>query len=261
MYIVTGPCVIESEKAALEAAEWLTRFFEKLPVNFIFKSSYDKANRSSISSFRGPGLEEGLKILERIKTTYNIPVFTDVHSPEQARAAAAVCDVIQIPALLSRQTDLLVAAGQCDVTVNIKKGQFMAPWDMQQAVDKVRSSGNDNIWLTERGISFGYNNLVSDMRSIPIMQKLGYPVLYDATHSVQLPAALGTASGGEREFIPALSRAAIGAGCDGIYAETHPNPSEAKCDAACMLKFDQLPELVDSWLALFEVVNTCSNRC
>lgn len=261
MYIVTGPCVIESEKAALEAAEWLVRFFEKKPVKFIFKSSYDKANRSSVSSFRGPGLEEGLKILERIKTTFNIPIFTDVHSPEQAREAAEVCDIIQIPAFLCRQTDLLIAAGKCDVTVNIKKGQFMAPWDMEQVVNKIRSTGNENILLTERGVSFGYNNLVSDMRSIPIMQKLGYPVLYDATHSVQLPGGLGHSSGGEREFIPTLSRAAIAAGCDGIYAESHPSPKDAKCDAACMLSFKQLPELVDNWLSLFEVMRTCSNPC
>ena len=261
MYIVTGPCVIESEKAALEAAEWLTRFFENKPVKFIFKSSYDKANRSSLSSFRGPGLEAGLKILERVKTTFNIPIFTDVHSPQEARAASEVCDVIQIPAFLSRQTDLLLAAGRCDVTVNIKKGQFMAPWDMEQAVNKVRSTGNENILLTERGVCFGYNNLVSDMRSIPIMKKLGFPVLYDATHSVQLPGGLGHASGGEREFIPTLSRAAIAAGCDGIYAETHPNPKIAKCDAACMLSFEQLPELFENWIALFEVMQTCSSLC
>lgn len=257
--IVMGPCVIESEKAALEAAEWLTRFFESRPVKFIYKSSYDKANRTSISSFRGPGLEAGLKILERIKTTFNIPIFTDVHSPEEAREAAAVCDIIQIPAFLCRQTDLLIAAGKTGVTVNIKKGQFMAPWDMASVIEKIRSTGNENIMLTERGVSFGYNNLVSDMRSIPIMQEYGYPVLYDATHSVQLPAALGKESGGERRFIPPLSRAAIAAGCDGIYAEAHPDPQNAKCDAACMLPFDYLAELVDTWLQLYEVTRSCSS--
>ncbi|MCH9609684.1 MAG: 2-dehydro-3-deoxyphosphooctonate aldolase [Chlamydiales bacterium] len=259
MIIVSGPCVIESEKAAMEAAEWLVRFFESLPVSFIFKSSYDKANRSSISSFRGPGLEEGLKILEKVKTTYGVPIFTDVHSPQEAYEAAAVCDVIQIPAFLCRQTDLLVAAGKTGATVNIKKGQYMAPWDMEHVIGKITSTGNENIMLTERGTSFGYNNLVSDLRNIPLMQKFGYPVLFDATHSVQLPGGLGNQSGGDRQFIPTLSAAAIAAGCDGIYAETHPNPKAAKCDAACMLPFDQLSKLVDRWLALYEVSHPCSS--
>ncbi len=260
MLLVTGPCVIESEKAALEAAEWLTRFFERLPVKFIFKSSYDKANRTSISSFRGPGLEAGLKILERIKNTYNIPIFTDVHSAEEAREAAAVCDIIQIPAFLCRQTDLLVAAGKTGATINVKKGQFMAPWDMGPIIEKIRSTGNEKIMLTERGVSFGYNNLVSDMRSILFMKEHGLPVLYDATHSVQLPGGLGDSSGGDRRFIAPLSCAAIAAGCDGLYVEAHPNPEEAKCDAACMLPFDQLPQLVDTWLQLFEVMQSCSSR-
>src|ERR1700722_2652605 len=222
--VISGPCVIESEEHTLLCAEFLTNLFATKPVNFIFKASYDKANRTSVHSFRGPGIEEGLKILEKEKESFGIPVFTDVHSPEEAREAAQVCDVIQIPAFLCRQTDLLVAAGKTGSVINVKKGQFMAPWDMEHAIEKITSTGNRNILLTDRGTSFGYNNLVSDMRAIPIMQKLGYPVLFDATHSVQLPAREGKCSGGEREFIPTLTRASLAAGCQGIYAETHPNP-------------------------------------
>ncbi|MBS0646834.1 MAG: 3-deoxy-8-phosphooctulonate synthase [Verrucomicrobia bacterium] len=257
--IVTGPCVIENEKATMEAAEWLTRLFENRPVEFVFKSSYDKANRTSLNSFRGPGLEKGLKILERVRATFKIPIFTDVHSPQEALEAAEVCDIIQIPAFLCRQTDLLLAAGRTGKTINVKKGQFVAPWDMGAVIEKIRSTGNENILLTERGFCFGYNNLVSDMRSIPIMQKLGYPVLFDATHSVQLPSGQGVCSGGEREFVKTLSFAALAAGCDGIYAEAHPNPEKALCDAACMLPFSELAELVDRWEALFEVVRPCSS--
>ncbi len=257
LIVVSGPCVIESESAVMEAAEFLVRLFEGRPIDYIFKSSYDKGNRSSIDSYRGPGLEQGLKILEKVKTTFNVPIFTDVHSPEEAIAAGSVCDVIQIPAFLCRQTDLLVAAGKSGATVNIKKGQFMAPWDMEQVVKKIESTGNKNLMLTERGVSFGYNNLVSDMRAIPIMQKFGYPVLFDATHSVQLPGGLGNASGGEREFIQVLARAAIAAGCDGIYAEAHPCPEEAKCDAACMLSFEKLGSLVDEWERIHEALCGC----
>ncbi len=256
--VVTGPCVIESEYHALSCAEFLTRLFEGRPINFIFKSSYDKANRSSIHSFRGPGLEEGLKILEKIKATFSIPVFTDVHSPEEVKEAADICDVIQIPAFLCRQTDLVVAAGKTGAVINIKKGQFMAPWDMKQVVEKIRSTGNENILLTDRGTSFGYNNLVSDMRAIPLMQALGYPVFYDATHSIQLPGGHGERSGGESHFIPPLSKAAIAAGCNGIYAESHPNPREAKSDADGMLSFNQLADLLDVWEKLYEIVSvTC----
>ncbi|MCB1181162.1 MAG: 3-deoxy-8-phosphooctulonate synthase [Chlamydiia bacterium] len=252
--VVTGPCVIESEKHTLECAETLKRLFEKFAFDFIFKASYDKANRSSIKSFRGPGLQTGLKILEKVKKEFEIPVFTDVHSPEEAIDAAEVCDVIQIPAFLCRQTDLLIAAGKTGTCINIKKGQFMAPWDMKQAILKIESTGNHKIWLTERGTCFGYNNLVSDMRGIPIMEKFGYPILYDATHSVQLPAGLGTTSSGQREFIPALSRAAIGAGCHGIYAESHPNPKEAKCDSATVLSFETLKSLLYEWERLDQVM-------
>ena len=203
-FVVCGPCVIESEAHAMSCAEFLAALFENKGVQFIFKASYDKANRSSIHSFRGPGIEEGLKILEKIRETFAVPVFTDVQTPEEAREAAEVCDVIQIPAFLCRQTDLLVAAGNTGVIVNVKKGQFMAPWDMKQVVEKLESTGNRNLVLTDRGTTFGYNNLVSDMRSIPIMQKLGYPVLYDATHSVQLPGGLGDRSGGQREYTSTL---------------------------------------------------------
>ena len=258
--VISGPCVIESEDHALFCAEFLVNLFAKKPVNFIFKSSYDKANRTSVHSFRGPGIEEGLKILEKVKETFGIPIFTDVHSSEEVREAAEVCDVIQIPAFLCRQTDLLVAAGKTGAVINVKKGQFMAPWDMRHAVEKIVSTGNENILLTDRGTTFGYNNLVSDMRAIPIMQKLGYPVFFDATHAVQLPGGEGASSGGEREFIPTLARASIGAGCQGIYAESHPNPKEAKSDATCVISFADLPSLVDDWVRVYEAVNVCLKR-
>lgn len=250
--VVCGPCIIESESHTMQCAEFLTRLFEKKGVQFLFKASYDKANRSSIHSFRGPGLEEGLKILQKVRETFSIPIFTDVHSPEEATVAGGVCDVIQIPAFLCRQTDLLIAAGNSGTYVNIKKGQFLAPWDMKNVIEKLESTGNKKILLTERGTSFGYNNLVSDMRSIPILQKFGYPVLFDATHSVQLPGGHGDRSGGQREFIPTLSRAAIAAGCNGIFAEAHPDPKNAKSDADSVIPFSDLPRLVESWLRIYE---------
>lgn len=257
-FVVSGPCVIENEEHTLRCAEFLTELFKKRGVRFIFKASYDKANRSSVHAFRGPGLKEGLKILEKVRDSFSIPVFTDVHSPEEAREAAEVCAVIQIPAFLCRQTDLLVAAGHTGATVNVKKGQFMAPWDMKHVVEKIASTGNHSILVTERGTSFGYNNLVSDMRSIPIMQELGYPVLYDATHSVQLPGGLGDRSGGQKEFIPTLSRAALAAGCNGIFAESHPDPQSAKSDAASVIPFSELPDLVESWLRIYEATQLCT---
>lgn len=252
--VVSGPCVIESEMHTMKCAEFLSALFANKPVRFIFKSSYDKANRSSIHSFRGPGIEEGLKILEKVKESFDIPIFTDVHSPEEAREAAEVCDVIQIPAFLCRQTDLAIAAGKTNAVINVKKGQFMAPWDMKNVVEKIAAAGNENILLTDRGTSFGYNALVSDMRAIPVMQELGYPVLYDATHSVQLPGGQGSHSGGERKFIPPLSRAAIAAGCQGIYAEAHPNPEEAKSDAACVIPFSDFEALLEEWLQVYDAV-------
>lgn len=258
--LISGPCVIESEKHAMECAESLVNLLSKYPLQFIFKASYDKANRSSVHSFRGPGLEEGLKILEKIKRTFSVPVFTDVHSPEEAREAADVCDVIQIPAFLCRQTDLILAAGQTGAVVNIKKGQFMAPWDMKNVVDKFCSTGNKKLLLTDRGTSFGYNNLVSDMRAIPILQSLGFPTIYDATHSVQLPGGLGDKTGGESHYIPILSRAAIAAGCNAIYAESHPQPLIAKSDASSVIAFKDLPELVEQWLQLYEIVNPLCSK-
>jgi 2-dehydro-3-deoxyphosphooctonate aldolase (KDO 8-P synthase) len=253
--IISGPCVIEGRDEALYAAEFLKTVMKKKNVAFVFKSSYDKANRSSVRSYRGPGLDKGLRILEEVKKTFDLPILTDVHSPEEARAAAEVVDIIQIPAFLSRQTDLLIAAGQTQAIVNIKKGQFMAPWDIEVAIEKIVTSGNERILLTDRGISFGYNNLISDMRAIPIMKKLGYPVIYDATHSVQLPGAGKVCSSGEREFIFPLSSASIAAGADAIYAEAHPEPGQAKCDGANMIPFDDLERYIDRWVRLYEVAH------
>ncbi len=254
--IISGPCVIESEDHTLYAAEMLKKILAARSVNFIFKSSYDKANRSSISSFRGPGIEEGLRILEKVKRTLDLPVTSDIHSPEEAVAAAEVCDVLQIPAFLCRQTDLIVAAAQTGKIVNVKKGQFMAPWDMRNVVDKIRSVGNPNVILTDRGTTFGYNNLVSDMRGIPIMQDFGVPVCFDATHSVQLPGGKGDSSGGQREFVPVLAKAAVAVGVNCLFMEAHPNPAQAKSDASSVLDFKDLPHLIDVLVRLYEVVQT-----
>lgn len=252
--VISGPCVIEGEDEALFAAEALKKIFSKTPFQFIFKSSYDKANRSSHTSYRGPLLEQGLRILARVKKEFDLPIFTDVHTVEEAIVAAEVCDMIQIPAFLCRQTDLLLAAGKTGCAINVKKGQFMAPWDMKNVVEKVLSTGNERICLTDRGTSFGYNNLVSDMRAIVIMQKLGFPVFFDGTHSVQLPGGNGHESGGQREFVPVLIRAALAAGVNGIYAEAHPDPKRAKSDGACQLSFEELPALVSQWARLYEAV-------
>ncbi len=254
--VMSGPCVIEGETEALKASEKLVEIFSAFPeLNFIYKSSYDKANRSAHASFRGPGLEKGLKILARVKREFNVPVLTDVHSPEEATAAGEVCDILQIPAFLCRQTDLLLAAGNTGAVINVKKGQFMAPWDIQNAVDKLLSTGNDRIILTDRGTSFGYNNLVSDMRAIPIMQKCGFPVCFDASHSVQLPGGHGTSSGGQREFIPTLARAAIAAGCNCLFIESHPDPKAAKSDKDSVYAFADLPKLLEQLLQIYKVVN------
>jgi 2-dehydro-3-deoxyphosphooctonate aldolase (KDO 8-P synthase) len=253
--VMSGPCVIEGEDLAMEAAEGLKKIFSKRKIHFIFKSSYDKANRSSIHSYRGPGLTEGLRILEKIKKELDLPVVTDVHSPEEARAAGEVVDILQIPAFLCRQTDLLVAAGKTGVVVSIKKGQFLAPWDMKNVIEKVRSTGNDKVIAVDRGTSFGYNNLVSDFRAVPIMQNFGVPVCFDATHSVQLPGGLGTKSGGQREYIPILAKAAIAVGADCLFMEAHPRPEEGKSDAATMIPFEELPSLLDKLLKLYEAVH------
>jgi 2-dehydro-3-deoxyphosphooctonate aldolase (KDO 8-P synthase) len=252
--IMCGPCVIESEEHCLQAANTLQNVFRKQKLRLIFKASYDKANRSSFHSFRGPGLEEGLRILERVKKEFDLPIVTDVHSPEEACAAGDVCDILQIPAFLCRQTDLIFAAGKTGQVVSVKKGQFMAPNDMKNVVQKIRETDNDKIILVDRGTTFGYNNLVSDMRAISIMQGFGVPVCFDATHSVQLPGGLGSASGGERQFIPILARAAIAAGADCLFIEAHPNPAQAKSDAASVLPFEQLPQLLNELQRLYALM-------
>lgn len=253
--ILSGPCVIESEEHCLKAAETLKSLFSKTSIHLIFKSSYDKANRSSINGFRGVGLEKGLRILERVQKEFDLPVVTDVHSPEEAKAAGQVCDLIQVPAFLCRQTDLVLAAGKTGKVVTVKKGQFLAPWDMKNVIDKILSTGNNRIIPTERGVSFGYNNLVSDFRAIPIMQKWGFPVCYDATHSVQLPGGHGTATSGEREFVPILSKAAIAVGAECLFMESHPNPNEAKSDKDAVVPFEELPALLRDLEALYAAVH------
>ncbi len=241
--LIAGPCVIESEELALSVAEQLVIMRDELNMQVVYKSSYDKANRTSVTSYRGPGLEEGLKILEKVRTETGLPILTDVHTPEEAKVAGDVCDIIQIPAFLARQTDILLAAGQSKACVNVKKAQFMAPWDMQHVVKKIESTGKESILLTDRGTSFGYNQLVSDMRAMPIMSSFGYPVLFDATHSVQKPGGHGALSGGDREFIPTLALASIAAGANGIYMETHPNPEKALSDPHSVFALKELPAL------------------
>ncbi len=230
LFFILGPCALESLETTLTVAAEVARLADKLGFTAVFKSSFDKANRTSITSFRGPGMDQGLEWLARVRTETGLPVITDIHLPEQAEPVAQVADVIQIPAFLSRQTDLLVAAGRTGRVVNVKKGQFLAPWDMAGVVGKLREAGQDMIWLTERGSAFGYNNLVVDVRSFPIMQEFGCPVVFDATHSVQLPGGQGVSSGGQREYVPILSRAAVAAGCNGLFMEVHPDPDQALCD-------------------------------
>jgi len=228
--VIAGPCVIESREAAIRHAAALKDRADRAGVPYIFKSSYDKANRSSVNSFRGPGLEKGLEILAEIKSKMGVPVLTDVHEIDQVAAVQEVADVLQIPAFLCRQTDFVLAVARSGRVVNVKKGQFLAPWDMRNVLDKILSTGNDRVLLTERGASFGYNNLVSDMRSLVVMREFGYPVVFDATHSLQLPGGLGSASGGERKYIPALARAAVAAGVDALFMEVHEDPDHAMSD-------------------------------
>ena len=254
--IISGPCVIESEEHALRCAEALKKFFSKTKLNLIFKASYDKANRSSIHSFRGPGMEEGLRILEKIQKEFGLPVTTDVHLPTEATAAGQVVDIIQIPAFLCRQTDLLIAAAETGKAVSIKKGQFMAPWDMGNAVQKVCSAGNENVLLMDRGTTFGYNNLVSDFRAIPIMKRFDVPVAFDATHSVQKPGGKGDSSGGEREFIPMLAKLAVVAGANCIFMETHPDPAHAKSDSESVLDYKDVPALLQQLEQLYQVTHS-----
>lgn len=243
---IAGPCVIEGLDITLRIAERLKDITNKLSLPFIFKSSYDKANRTSINSFRGPGIEEGLKVLGAVKDGFGIPVLTDVHSVEEAKIAATVVDVLQVPALLSRQTDLLVACGNTGKPVNIKKGQFLAPHDMRHAINKVESTGNSKIMVTERGTYFGYNNLVNDFRAIPVMKSFGYPIIFDATHSVQKPGGMITVSGGEREFVFPLAKAAMAVGVDAIFMEVHFDPSRALCDGANSICLDDLPLMLET---------------
>jgi len=254
LFLIAGPCVIESEAHARKMAEQIARIATNAGVPYIFKASYDKANRSSVKSFRGPGLKEGLRILSKIKHDLDLPILSDIHESSQAAPAAVVCDILQIPAFLSRQTDLLESAAKTGRIVNVKKAQFLSPWDMSNVVEKIAASGNDKIILTERGASFGYQNLVVDMRSFPILQKLGYPVVFDVTHSVQLPGGHGDASGGQPEFIEPLARAGVAAGVDGIFLETHDNPEAALSDGANALPLSQLPELLSRLKQLSAVV-------
>ena len=258
LFLIAGPCVIESEAHARSMAERVAKIASDAGVPYIFKASYDKANRSSVKAFRGPGLAEGLRILGKIKSDLHLPILTDIHDASQAAPAAEVADVLQIPAFLARQTDLLVAAGKTGRVINIKKPQFVSPADMKNAVEKVVSTGNTRIILTERGSSFGYQNLVVDFRGIPQMNKFGYPVVFDATHSVQLPGGQGHSSGGQPEFIEPLARAAVAAGVDGLFLETHDNPAAALSDGANALPLSQLPALLARMKELSTLVRSWS---
>lgn len=253
LVLIAGPCVIESEKILFLCAEKLLELTGRMKIPFIFKASYDKANRSSVDSYRGPGFKNGLKLLDKLKKEFKIPVTSDVHCREEIKEASEVLDMLQIPALLSRQTDFIVSAAKTKKIINVKKGQFLAPWEMKNVVSKIESAGNKNIILTERGTSFGYNNLVVDMRSLPCLRQTGYPVVFDATHSVQLPGGLGKSSSGQREFVPFLSKSAVGCGCDGIFMEVHVNPDKALCDGPNMLAIKDLSPLLEELMAIDEL--------
>jgi len=248
--LIAGPCVIESRLSTLKIAGAIKKIASRAKVPFIFKASYDKANRTSVNSFRGPGIRRGLEVLREVKERVGVPVLSDVHSVEEAAQASEVLDILQIPAFLCRQTDLLIAAGRTKRAVNIKKGQFLAPADMKQAIKKVEHTGNKRILLTERGTSFGYNNLVTDFRSLAVMGQTGYPVIFDATHSVQQPGGLGTVSGGNSEYIPLLSRCGLAAGCDAVFMEVHPNPKKALSDGPNMLALSKLEKLLTELKAI-----------
>lgn len=252
--ILAGPCAIESQDILDETAKTLKEICQKLDINYVFKSSFDKANRSSINSFRGPGMEKGLEMLQRVKDKYNVPIVTDIHLPEQAEPVSKVADILQIPAFLCRQTDLLVAAAKTGKIVNIKKGQFLAPEQMKSIAQKVVDSGNSKIMLTDRGTTFGYNNLVSDFRSIMILKEFGFPVVFDATHSVQMPGSNGDSTGGDRRFVPLLANCAMAAGADVLFFEIHPNPDCAKCDGANMLSLNDAEKVFAKCKEIFEVV-------
>lgn len=249
-FLIAGPCVLEEDEIVHETARSLKELSLSLNLTIVFKASYDKANRTSLNSFRGPGLEKGLQTFQDIKNKYSLPLLTDVHSPEEARLAAEVVDFLQIPAFLCRQTDLILAAANTGKPVNVKKGQFLAPWDIRFIVEKFRSTGNEYISITERGTSFGYNNLVVDFRSLPIIRSFGCPVIFDVTHSLQLPGSLGSASGGQREFAAPLARAAVAVGVDGLFMEVHPSPDTALCDGPNMISLTDLPALLIELLAI-----------
>lgn len=255
LLLIAGPCVLESEELGLRVAAAMQEICAGLGISYVFKASFDKANRTSISSYRGPGLERGLGELGRIRQEVGVPVISDIHEPGQASAAAEVLDIIQIPAFLCRQTDLLTAASATGKPINLKKGQFISPWEIKNGVDKIRSSGTSQVMLVERGASFGYNNLVVDMRSLPVMRGFDCPVIYDATHSVQLPGGAGQSSGGQREFIAPLSRAAVGAGIDGIFMEVHPDPDNALCDGPNSIALNEIEALLRQLVSIRDVLS------
>ncbi len=254
LFLIAGPCVIESADLAQETAGYLQELTAELGIPFIFKSSFDKANRSSIGGFRGPGLEAGLRILQAVRAGLGVPVLTDVHEDTPLGEVAAVVDVLQTPAFLCRQTNFILAVAETGLPVNIKKGQFLAPWDMKRVVEKARSTGNDQIMVCERGVSFGYNNLVSDMRALAVMRETGCPVVFDATHSVQLPGGQGDSSGGQREFVPVLARAAVAAGISGLFVETHPDPAQALSDGPNSWPLGRMRELLETLVEIDRVV-------
>ena len=253
--LIAGPCVIESEEMVLDIAARMKEITDELNIPYTFKASFDKANRTSIHGFRGPGIEEGLCVLQRVKDCFGIPVCTDIHEPWQAEAVAKVCDIIQIPAFLCRQTDLLVAAARTGKCINIKKAQFLAPWDMKNCIEKVRESGNQNVMLCERGTSFGYNTLVVDMTGLRVMKEFGVPVIFDATHSVQKPGGNGTSTGGNREFVEYLAKAAVAVGVDGLFMETHPDPDHAKSDGPNMVPLGEMRSLLVKLQKVYEAVH------
>jgi 2-dehydro-3-deoxyphosphooctonate aldolase (KDO 8-P synthase) len=254
MVLIAGPCVIESEELCFRVASSLKKTCNRLGISFVFKASYDKANRTSAKSFRGPGMDAGLQILANVREKFQVPVLTDVHSETQTTCASAVADILQIPAFLCRQSDLVAAAVETGKIVNLKKGQFLSPPEMGQVVDKAKQAGGKKLLVTERGTTFGYNNLVADMRSMPIMRSFGFPVIFDATHSVQLPGGGGDKSNGQRQFAPVLARAALAAGADGIFLETHPQPDRALSDGPNMIPLDEIPGLLASLLKVYSVV-------
>ncbi len=254
LVLIAGPCVIESEDQIRKTVKELKDIAEKIKIPFIFKSSYDKANRTSIKSYRGPGLKKGLEILEKVKREFDIPLLIDVHQIEEVKAVSEVADILQVPAFLCRQTDLVTSIARAGKPVNVKKGQFLAPWDMKNVIEKIESTGNNNILLTERGSCFGYNNLVVDMKSLPVMRSFGYPVVFDATHSVQKPGGKGTATGGEREYVSSLAQAAVATGIDGLFLEVHPQPEKALSDGPNMVKLNEVKELLERLIRIDNIV-------